>query len=64
MKVDKGMRGGRGHQRLIKKILNVNIFNFAKVDKGGRGKTLAYPPKKNNLPVYFYNPSRRRLVGL
>ena len=33
IKVDKGKVGGQ--RRWIKKFLNVNIINFAKVDKGG-----------------------------
>ena len=31
-----------GQQRWIKKFLNVNIINFAKVDKGGGGKSLIH----------------------
>ena len=37
IKVDKGQGGG--HRRWIKKFLNVNIINFAEVDKGGGSKT-------------------------
>ena len=33
IKVDKGQGGG--HQKWIKKFLNVNIFNFAEVEGGG-----------------------------
>jgi hypothetical protein len=35
IKVDTGKGGGESG-KVDKKILNVNIFNFAEVDKGGR----------------------------
>ena len=38
--MDKGQ--GRGSPKVDKKFLNVNIINFAEVDKGGGGKTLIH----------------------
>ena len=48
--MDKGEGGNQ--QRWIEKFLNVNIINFAKVDKGGGGK-IAYPPNMDNLPLFL-----------
>ena len=39
--MDKGKEGG-GQQRWITKFISVNIINFAKVDKGGGGKTFIH----------------------
>ena len=50
--MDKGKGGG--HRMWIKQILNVNIINFAKVDKGGGGN--AYPQKVDNLSDFFLEP--------
>ena len=41
--------------RVCLKFLNVNIINFAEMDKGGGGN--AYQSKVDNLPFFFWNPS-------
>ena len=55
IKVDEGKGEGGSPNANKKKFLNVNIINFAKVDKGGGS---AYPPKVDNL-LCFFNPFLR-----
>ena len=52
--MDKG-EGGGGSAKVDKKFLNVNIINFAKVDKGGGGKTLIH--QKWIICLFFFNRS-------
>ena len=46
-----GVGGGSQQMRWINKFLNVNIINFAKVDKEGGG---GYETKVDNLPLCFH----------
>ena len=55
IKVDK-VEGGGGSPNVYEKILNVNIINFAKVNKGGGGGKTLFPQKRTTRRLPQNNP--------